>query len=116
MNRKTLKPFKKKRKKTGGRKKGIPNKVNREVKDLFQRTIGFIKDEDLFAFYKKLKKRPDLFLKFLSLISPKDFNVFFKTPLTQNVLPDLSKLSEKEKENFLKITEKIENDKNITSS
>ena len=108
--------YKKKRKKTGGRKKGVPNKVTREIKELFERLVGFVTDQDLFDFYKKLKKRPDLFIKFLHLISPKDLNIFFKNPLTKNIKPDLSNLSEKEKENFLKLTEKIENAKSNTGN
>ncbi len=99
-------PFKKNRKKTGGRKKGMPNKINREIKDIFGRLLGFITDEDLYTMYKKFKKKPDLFLKILQMIYPKDMKISVETKCQPKV--DIKKLTEKELKEYLKLTRKLE--------
>lgn len=99
-------PFKKGHRKIAGRKRGVPNKVSREIKDIFERLVGFITDKDLFEMYTKFKKRPDIFIKMLNMIYPKDFNIKLTGSIKQD-RDDLSKLTENELRSYLILVNKM---------
>ncbi len=114
MSAKDLIPKKKGCKKTGGRKKGVPNKVTREIRDIFERLCGFITDEDLYSMYKKFKRKPELFIKFLNIIAPKNLHILFKGNMNISKI-DLTKLTEDELKKYMELTQKIENTKPVNT-
>jgi site-specific DNA-adenine methylase len=107
---KTSTSYKTGHKKKGGRKKGIPNKVTKEAKELFNRIIGFINDEDLYNFYNRLKKSPHLFISFLKLVAPKDLSIKLNHELKANI-DMLHGASKEDRDIIIKILEKY-NDTN----
>jgi hypothetical protein len=85
--------------KTGGRAKGTPNKLTREVKDVIQRLLNCMTDEDLKEIYDDLKlNKPETLVGFIGKIAPKDLNV--KTDVVKNpILEKLAKFEVKDDDN-----------------
>jgi len=112
--------FRKGRKKTGGRKKGSPNKIKinkvvsqNDVRDIFQTIVNFITPKDLYNFYNKLKKSPYLMIQFLKMLSPADIRIFFpQLPDNNNI--DYTKLNQQELNQLLKLLDKAQNKDVIT--
>jgi hypothetical protein len=63
-------------KKGAGRPKGAENKFTREVKDVIQRLLNCMTDEDLKEIYTHLKtEKPETLISFIGKIAPKDLNI-----------------------------------------
>jgi hypothetical protein len=82
-----------------GRPKGAENKFTREVKDVIQRLLNCMTDEDLEEIYLHLKtEKPETLINFIGKIAPKDLNV--KTDLAKNpLLEKLAKFDVKSDDN-----------------
>ena len=59
-----------------GRPKGVPNKITRNIKEIVQKVLDCLSDEDIEDIVRDLKKnkKGDL-LNFIAKIAPKDLNV-----------------------------------------
>lgn len=66
----TLKPG---RKKTGGRQKGVTNKVNKELKDMILGALNDVGGQKYLA--RQAEENPGPFLTLIGKILPKDVNV-----------------------------------------
>lgn len=104
-----MKVHKAKREKTGGRKAGTPNKTTAEIKDLMQAFLES-KIDELDEVYNQLepKDKVNAIIKMLPYIVPKQMQMDLNASLTQNIKPDLSKLTDEELHQLLAITQKTE--------
>jgi hypothetical protein len=79
---------------TAGRPKGSQNKITRQVKDVINKLLECLTDEDILSLYAELRdKKPEVLLNFIGKIAPKDLNVktdFKLSPLAE----ELKKLRE----------------------
>ena len=96
-----------KRKKTGGRKAGIPNRTTQEMRDFLQSFLSR-KFDDLDEAFEMLEPKDKIsaIVKMLPYLLPRQMQMDLNATHTQEVKHDLSKLSTEELLEFLELIEK----------
>ncbi|MGO3181233.1 MAG: hypothetical protein ACTIJ9_00220 [Aequorivita sp.] len=96
-----------KKKKTGGRKAGTPNKTTQEIRDFMQ---GFLSEkfESLDEVFEQLepKDKINAIIKMLPYLVPKQMQMDVSATHKHQTKQDLSKLSDDELYQLLELTEK----------
>lgn len=95
------------RKKTGGRKAGVPNRTTQEMRDVMQSFIE-CKIEELDQVYNELEPKDKIsaIIKMLPYLLPRQQNIELNATHKQELGHDLSKLSDDELHQLLTLTTK----------
>lgn len=95
-------PFEKGNNLGKGRPEGRPNKLTRQVKDVINKLLECMTDEDVRLLYDDLKtNKPEVLISFIGRIAPKDLNV--KTEVkTSDLSESIQELIKKDSTNISK--------------